>query len=367
MKIIIEPENGPVQVWSTEPAENRATLYENRAKELEKQLAEEKDRAEAWELRCGELEQELRDAKECETHLLKSFENLGEEIRELQDRIGEQNWTIGCYDQENGELREKLAKAKAERERISAASGLEESHLQDRIRNLLSVVSDQSAEINKKHEMIMAMQPIAESDLRAKLAKAEAEAKWLRDQLAEKTAACEKWETIEKERKDLCDKLREELNDMAKQLKCMKEGEYLAWKTYFEPCAEPSDIDADLTTRAREIHQIAVDHGWYDPDEDGRQRSFPEIAMLCVCELAEAVESYRKGEPPVFFKPVGDDSKRQKPEGYAVEMMDCVIRILDWFGYAENKKLFSETPDEVMDTKCEYNKTRPYRHGGKKL
>lgn len=345
----------------------KITITTPEIKDLEKRLAEETDRAEAWELRCGELEQELRDAQAQMDESVRKEARLGLEANKLRDRIGEQNWTIGCYDQENGELREKLAKAKAERERISAASGLEESHLQDRIRNLLSVVSDQSAEINKKHEMIMAMQPIAESDLRAKLAKAEAEAKWLRDQLAEKTAACEKWETIEKERKDLCDKLREELNDMAKQLKCMKEGEYLAWKTYFEPCAEPSDIDADLTTRAREIHQIAVDHGWYDPDEDGRQRSFPEIAMLCVCELAEAVESYRKGEPPVFFKPVGDDSKRQKPEGYAVEMMDCVIRILDWFGYAENKKLFSETPDEVMDTKCEYNKTRPYRHGGKKL
>lgn len=89
MKIIIEPENGPAQVWSTEPAENRATLYENRAKDLEKQLAEEKDRADAWELRCEELEQELRDA---------------------QDRIHEQDWTIGQYDEENRELREQLRK-----------------------------------------------------------------------------------------------------------------------------------------------------------------------------------------------------------------------------------------------------------------
>lgn len=250
----------------------------------------------------------------------KRCEELEQELRDAQDRIHEQDWVIAMSDDENRELKDAMDSTDTE---ISM--------------------------------------------FREELVKAEAEAKVLRDQLAEKTAACEKWETIEKERKDLCDNLRKELNDTAKQLKCMKERGYLTWKTYFEPCAEPSDIDADLTTRAREIHDIAVDHGWYDPDEDGRQRSFPEIAMLCVCELAEAVESYRKGEPPVFFKPVGDDSKRQKPEGYAVEMMDCVIRILDWFGYAENEKLFSETPDEVMDTKCEYNKTRPYRHGGKKL
>lgn len=87
MKIIIEPENGPAQVWSTEPAENRATLYENRAKDLEKRLAEETDRAEAWELRCGELEQDLRDA---------------------QDRIHEQNWLIAQYDDENGRLKAEL-------------------------------------------------------------------------------------------------------------------------------------------------------------------------------------------------------------------------------------------------------------------
>lgn len=302
-------------------------FYQEANKACQKEINALRDKVNGWEKRCEALEQELR---------------------ELQDRIGEQNWTIGCYDQENRELREKLAQAEAKRDDYHQ---LADFHL------------DENVKLYRRREAL----ENENGELRGKLEKAEAEAKELRDQLAEKTTFCEMLKKNCHEYEILRDKLQEAQKHAVKELECLKERGYLAWKTYFEPCAEPSDIDADLTTRAREIHQIAVDHGWYDPDADGRQRSFPEIAMLCVCELAEAVESYRKGEPPVFFKPVGDDSKRQKPEGYAVEMMDCVIRILDWFGYAENKKLFSETPDEVMDTKCEYNKTRPYRHGGKKL
>ena len=40
---------------------------------------------------------------------------------------------------------------------------------------------------------------------------------------------------------------------------------------------------------------------------------------------------------------------------------DCVLRILDWAG-REGIDL-----DEILKLKHEYNKTRPYRHGGKRL
>ena len=49
----------------------------------------------------------------------------------------------------------------------------------------------------------------------------------------------------------------------------------------------------------------------------------------------------------------------EKPEGIAVEMADCIIRILDWIG-REGIDI-----DAIIRMKHEYNTTRPYKHGGK--
>lgn len=115
---------------------------------------------------------------------------------------------------------------------------------------------------------------------------------------------------------------------------------------------------------AREIHENAVNHGWWETD-----RELPEILMLIVSELSEALEEYRKGDmidgriscmhyysggvyvanaPTVCCK---------KPEGIAVEVIDALIRILDWCGKE------GIDVEALVKEKHEYNKTRPYKHG----
>jgi NTP pyrophosphatase (non-canonical NTP hydrolase) len=115
------------------------------------------------------------------------------------------------------------------------------------------------------------------------------------------------------------------------------------------------------------IHQNAVEHGWWE-----KERSFGEIIALCHSELSEALEEYRNGKPDIYYKKCGSPEcnfgikcheceilKEQKPEGIAIELADCIIRILDYCG-KENIDI-----EKAIRLKHEYNKTRPYRHGGK--
>ena len=106
---------------------------------------------------------------------------------------------------------------------------------------------------------------------------------------------------------------------------------------------------SDINYITKEIHDNSVKHGWWD-----EPRTFGDIVALCHSELSEALEAYRNNEPMAW-------DNNGKPDGVAVEMIDCVIRILDWCG--------SEGIDvwETLKLKHEYNKTRPYKHGGKKM
>ena len=104
-----------------------------------------------------------------------------------------------------------------------------------------------------------------------------------------------------------------------------------------------------LNELAQKINDNAQVHGWWD-----FERSFGDVIALCHSELSEALEAYRNHETMVYFD--GD-----KPEGIAVEMIDCVIRIFDFL--SQN----GIDIDKVMDLKMKYNETRPYRHGGKEI
>ena len=104
-----------------------------------------------------------------------------------------------------------------------------------------------------------------------------------------------------------------------------------------------------LNELAKRINTTAHEHGWWD-----EPRSFGDVIALCHSELSEALEAYRKGEAMMFLE-------GEKPEGIAVEMIDCIIRILDYLGE------MNIDVDSVIQKKMDYNEKRPYRHGGKKL
>jgi len=106
----------------------------------------------------------------------------------------------------------------------------------------------------------------------------------------------------------------------------------------------------------REIHQNAVDHGWWE-DKPAISITLTEVLSkiaLCHAELSEAVEEVRKGKG--FY---GYRVEEGKPEGLVVELADAVIRIAD---LCEALELDLEN---AIRQKHEYNKTRPYKHGKK--
>lgn len=111
----------------------------------------------------------------------------------------------------------------------------------------------------------------------------------------------------------------------------------------------------DMTPTIRkwvdEVHDNAKAHGWYD----GKKKNFGELLMLVVTEVAEVMEEYRNGKG--FKETYYTDNGKMK--GIPSELADIVIRVFDICGY------YNIDIEDAIRKKHEYNKKRPYKHGGK--
>ena len=122
------------------------------------------------------------------------------------------------------------------------------------------------------------------------------------------------------------------------------------------------DKPITISGLVREAHENAVKYGFWDnPPEFGTSIS------LIHSELSEALEEVRAGNrirPGQETPPSGGGYVAtapteccKKPEGYATELADAVIRIADLCGH------MGVDLEAVIREKMAYNATRPYKHG----
>lgn len=141
-----------------------------------------------------------------------------------------------------------------------------------------------------------------------------------------------------------------------------------------------------LKELCEKAYAAAKANGWYDVPEGQQPPTFGDRIALCHSELSEALEAYRdRGDngytvgpldayyrtpttgrvtmiPKTEYIAMGEIGySLNKPEGVPAELADVVIRIADMCGF------YGIDLQKAVEEKMEYNATRSYRHGNKRL
>jgi hypothetical protein len=125
---------------------------------------------------------------------------------------------------------------------------------------------------------------------------------------------------------------------------------------------------SNLTIEAlvKQSHETARRKGWWGEAAAAggavEDRSPLEVAALIHSEISEFVEDMRRPpyDPDGFnFAAPAKDETMDKPIGPLIELADCIIRIADYCGRMEWDL------EAALRLKMAYNRSRPYRHGGK--
>lgn len=124
------------------------------------------------------------------------------------------------------------------------------------------------------------------------------------------------------------------------------------------------------------INEWAKSKGWNEKLSDSVECIGTQVTNMH-SELSEAWEEIKNGHTPthVYCSKINSDwatgeknvyqsdsvdPNFYKPEGFPIELADCVIRIL------HTCEFYGIDLERMIEVKMKYNETRSYRHGGKK-
>ncbi len=118
-----------------------------------------------------------------------------------------------------------------------------------------------------------------------------------------------------------------------------------------------------ISLRINEIlvdaYTTEVSKGWHDGDPKEKS-SLPTFVALVHSEVSECLEAYREQGFTEWREPV-EYHDRGKPCGVASELADTIIRIAAYCAHMQIDL------DAALRDKLEFNKSRPHRHGGKRV